>query len=219
MDKIELSTTERQAVPYWRLHHPHPRGQRTMAARYLQSHGLVPEDLWRRCAKTASTHGQRCPCRGASASGLPTARVLKRPGGSVPPPGSAEAALRIAQRTGLARSPPQVRQCLKALGMHPRTVGQIPAKADVTAHEDVKTEPLDPRLDAAKAGQRLVCFLEAAHFVCAPCLGVVWCLARLCVKAPRGRPRFNGLAALHATTPALFTVQYLPSITAETVCA
>jgi transposase len=130
----------------------------------------------------------------------------------------AEAAARIAQLTGLARGPTQVRQFLQSLGMQPRKVGQIPAKADVTAQEECKTGQREPRLEEAKAGQRLVCFMEAAHVVFAPLLGWVWCFERLFVKAPSGRQRFNVLAALHATTRDRFTVTNLTYITSETVC-
>ena len=108
--------------------------------------------------------------------------------------------------------------CSSDLGMKPRKVGQIPAKADVAAQETFKTQALEPRLAEAQAGHRLVFFMAAAHFVFAPFLGVVWCFARLFVKAPSGRQRVNVLAALNATTRTLFTVTNLTSITSATVC-
>jgi transposase len=136
-----------------------------------------------------------------------------------PPASVAEAAARIADLTGLERGPTQVRQCLKSLGMKPRKVGQIPAKADVAAQEACKTEQLAPRLAEAKAGQRVVCLLDAAHFVFAPFLGLVWCFERLFVNAPSGRQRLKVLAALNATTRDIFSVTNLTYITSETVCA
>src|SRR4051812_32586108 len=102
--------------------------------------------------------------------------------------------------------------------MKPRKVGQIPAKADGTAQEACKTEQLAPRLAEAKAGQRVVFFMDAAHFVFAPFLGLVWCFERLFVKAPRGRQRLNVLAALHATRRDILTVTTLTYITSETIC-
>jgi transposase len=105
------------------------------------------------------------------------------------------------------------------LGLKPRKVGQIPAKADVAAQEVFKTEQLDPRLAEAQAGQRVVFFLAAAPCVFAPFLGLVWCLERLFVKAPSGRQRLTVLAALNATTRDIFSVTHLTSITSETVCA
>jgi transposase len=77
---------------------------------------------------------------------------------------------------------------------------------------------LEPRLAEAKAGQRIVFFMDAAHFVFAPFVGIVWCFERLFVKAPAGRQRVNVLAALNAITHEIFTVQNLTYITAETVC-
>jgi transposase len=130
----------------------------------------------------------------------------------------AEAAARIAQLTGLTRRPTQVRQFLQSLGMKPRQVGQIPAKVDVAAQEACKTAQLEPRLAEAKAGERVVFFLDAAHFVFAPFLGLVWCFERLFVKAPSGRQRLNVLAALNATTREICTVTNLTYITSETVC-
>jgi transposase len=77
---------------------------------------------------------------------------------------------------------------------------------------------LEPQLAEAKAGQRAVFFMDAAHFVCAPFVGLGWCFERLFVKAPSGRQRVNVLAALNAITHEVLTVQHLTYITAETVC-
>ena len=49
-----------------------------------------------------------------------------------------EAAARIEALTGVARKPTQVRQFLNVLGMRPRRVGVLPAKADVAAQEAFK---------------------------------------------------------------------------------
>ena len=135
-----------------------------------------------------------------------------------PPATVAAAAAKIEELTGLERRPTQVRQFLTALGMKPRKVGQIPAKADVAAQEQFRTEQLEPRLEEAQQGKRAVFFMDAAHFVYAPFLALVWCFERLFVKAPSGRQRLNVLAALNATTREIFTVRNLTYITAETVC-
>lgn len=83
---------------------------------------------------------------------------------------------------------------------------------------DVQKKSLEPRLAEAQAGQRAVFFVDAAHFVFAPFLGILWCVQRLFVKAPSGRQRFNVLAALPATSHELFPVTNLTYITATTVC-
>ena len=218
MDTIEFTTTERESLHYWRFHHPHPRVQLKMEALYLKSQGLAPEDIARLCAISKTTfyrylhayrtggieklhevsfHRRQSPLTDYRTS-------IEADFRQCPPASVAEAAARIADLTGLERGPTQVRQFLKALGMKPRKVGQIPAKADVTAQEAFKTGKLEPRLEEAKAGQRLVFFMDAAHFVFAPFLGLVWCFERLFVKAPSGRQRLNVLAALNATTRELW---------------
>jgi hypothetical protein len=60
--------------------------------------------------------------------------------------------------------------------------------------------------------------MDAAHFVCAPLVELVWCVERLFVNAPSGRQRVHVLAALNAITHAVFTVHNLTYMTAETVC-
>ena len=232
MDQLEFSTVEREALQYWRFHHPHPRVQRKMEVLYLRSQGVAIAEICRLCAISKPT-GYRY-LREYRAGGLEKLRAVPYPRRSSPladyraliaadfrqrPPASvAEAAQRIEQQTGLKRGPTQVRQFLKAVGMKPRKVGQIPAKAEVEAQEAFKTEELEPRLAEAKAGHRLVFFMDAAHFVFAPFLGMVWCFERVFVKAPSGRQRVNVLAALNATTRALFTVTNLTYITSATVC-
>jgi transposase len=65
---------------------------------------------------------------------------------------------------------------------------------------------LEPRLEEAKAGKRTVFFVDAAHFVLGAYLGFLWCFARVVVRAPSGRQRFNVLGALDAITHQLITV-------------
>ncbi len=91
-------------------------------------------------------------------------------------------------------------QLVKHIGLKCRKVGMIPAKADVEVQEAFKTTQLEPRLEQAKAGQRAVFFVDAAHFVLAPFLGMLWCFARVFIRAPAGRQRFNVLGALNAIT-------------------
>jgi len=61
-------------------------------------------------------------------------------------------------------------------------------------------------------------FVDAAHFVLAPFLGVLWSIKRLFIKAPTGRQRFNVLGALNALTHELITVTNDTYINAESVC-
>ena len=232
MDKMEFTTAEREALHYWRFHHPHPRVQRKMEALYLKSQGLAPEAISRLCAISKPTlYRYLHAYREGGIAKLQEVPFHRRQGQLAayrtsieadlrqrPPASVAEAAVRIAALTGLRRGKTQVRQFLKSLGMKPRKVGQIPAKADVAAQETFKTEQLEPRLEEAKSGQRVVFFMDAAHFVFAPFLGLMWCFERLFVKAPSGRQRLNVLVVLNATTREIWSVRNLTYITSETVC-
>ena len=120
--------------------------------------------------------------------------------------------------TSLKRSETQVREFLKAIGMKCRKVGMLPAKADPQAQENFKTQALEPVLAEAKAGQRKVYFVDAAHFVLAPFLGFLWSFTRLFIQAPAGRQRFNVLGALDAISHELITVTNDTYIKALSVC-
>ena len=232
MDKIEFTIAEREALHYLRFHHPHPRVQLKMEALYLKSQGLAAAEISRLCAISPTTFYrylqeyreggiaklQEVPFHQQQSQLAAYRTTIEADLRQRPPASVAEAAARIAALTGLQRGPTQVRRFLKSLGMKPRKVGQIPAKADVREQEAFKTKQLDPRLAEATSGQRVVFFMDAAHFVFAPFLGLVWCFERLFVKAPSGRQRLNVLAALNATTRAIFTVRNLTYITSETVC-
>lgn len=94
----------------------------------------------------------------------------------------------------------------------------VPSKADTDEQKAFKEEKLDPRLEEAKSGERVVFFVDAAHFVLAPFLGYLWSFTRLFVKAPAGRKRFNVLGALNAITHELITVTNDSYINAESFC-
>lgn len=77
---------------------------------------------------------------------------------------------------------------------------------------------MEPRLEEAKSGKREVFFVDAAHFVLAPVLGILWSFTRLFLKTPGGRKRFNVLGALNAVTHELITVTNDSYINAQSVC-
>ena len=78
---------------------------------------------------------------------------------------------------------------------------------------------MEPRLAEAQEGKRTVFFVDAAHFVLGGFLATLWSLARVWIKAPSGRQRFNVLAALNAITHEVVTVTNDAYINAESVCA
>ena len=61
-------------------------------------------------------------------------------------------------------------------------------------------------------------FVDAAHFVFAPFLGILWCLTRLYIRAASGRKRYNVLGALDAVSHKLIRVSNHSYINAESVC-
>ncbi len=94
----------------------------------------------------------------------------------------------------------------------------IPAKADPEQQAVFLQDVLEPRLAEAKAGQRAVFFVDAAHFVLAAFLGYLWSLKRIFIQSPSGRQRFNVLGALNAVTHELITVTNDTYINAASVC-
>lgn len=95
----------------------------------------------------------------------------------------------------------------------------LPAKADPQKQKEYLEEEIQPRLDEAQAGKRVVCFMDASHFVLAAFLGFLWSVARIFIQAPSGRQRFNVLGALNAITHEMITVTNDAYINAESVCA
>jgi transposase len=75
-----------------------------------------------------------------------------------------------------------------------------------------------PRLESAKKRERLVYFVDAAHFVLGSFLGYLWCKVRIFIPTSSGRSRYNVLGAIDALTHQLFTVCNDTYINACSVC-
>lgn len=73
-------------------------------------------------------------------------------------------------------------------------------------------------MEDAKAEKRAVFFVDAAHFVMMPYLGMLWCFVRQLIRGPSGRQRFNVLGALNAITHELIMVTNDAYINADSVC-
>jgi transposase len=155
MIKITFHEADIEALRYWRYHHPKPRIQVRMEALYLRSQGVANRDIPRLCGVSkASFHRY---LQAYVSGGIEQLKHLepRRPRSALhphratieaefrqhPPASVAEAAARIEALTGMTRKPTQVRQCLNRLGMRPRRVGVLPAKADVAAQEAFKKTP------------------------------------------------------------------------------
>ena len=79
-------------------------------------------------------------------------------------------------------------------------------------------EELTPRLEAAQKQERLVYFVDAAHFVLGSFIGCLWCIARIFIPTSSGRSRYNVLGAINAVTHQLITVCNETYINACSVC-
>jgi hypothetical protein len=79
-------------------------------------------------------------------------------------------------------------------------------------------QELEPRLEEAKAGKRVVYFADAVHFVYGAFVACLWSLTRLFVPTPSGRNRYNVLGAIDAISHDLITVCNTTYINALSVC-
>jgi len=135
-----------------------------------------------------------------------------------PPSTITQACSDIKQITGVSIKNTQMRSYLKLIGVKHRKVNSIPAKADIKAQMEFHDQKLQPRLEEAKAGKRVVYFVDAAHFVLGAFLGCLWSFVRVYVRTPSGRQRFNVLGAINAITKGLITVTNDTYITSIQVC-
>ena len=111
------------------------------------------------------------------------------------------------------------------LGLKWRCLAAIPLPPKKTIEEHVATQAafletkLEPVLQAARAGQGQVFFVDAAHFVMGAFLCCVWCLARLFIRGGSGRKRYSVLGAWNAVTQELVSITTDATVSAQTMCA
>lgn len=187
MIRIEFTEKAIDKLRYERFHHPHPRVQRKMEAMLLKSDGLPHHQITRILGVSENTLRQYLrEHREGGVEGLmrlrfygPQSKLAEHRQSleiyfeEHPPATVNEAAAKIEEITGIRRGPTQVRNFLDSLGLRPQKVGMISAKADVEEQDRFKKE-LEPRLQEARDNERIVYFVDAAHFVLAPFLGYLW---------------------------------------------
>lgn len=233
MIKLKFTPEMIDQLHHERTRHPHPRVRQRMEAVYLKALGLSHKEIGRivRISQTTLREYLQMYQEGGiealkevnfhqPKSDLDDHQdTLRREFDRKPPATIDEAVARIEKVTGLRRSPTQVAEFLKKLGLKRRKVASVPAKADPEQQQAFLDDQLTPRLAEAQANQRHLFFVDAAHFVLQPFLGFLWSLSRLFIKAPSGRQRFNVLGALHATTRQLVTITNTSYINAQSVAA
>jgi transposase len=232
MIKVEFTDSEKDSLHHERYHHPHPSVRLKMEAVWLKSQQLPHKEICRLtgiCSTTLTNY-----LREYQKGGIEALKTVKfyRPKSELeahrqkletyfrehPPATAKEAMATIETLTGIKRSPRRISAFFNRIGMKRRKVGTIPAKADPEVQEKFKREQLEPRIEEAKAEKRVVFFVDAAHFVLSPFLGMLWCFVRQFVRGAPGRQRFNVLAALNAITHELVMVTNDTYITGDTVC-
>src|SRR5512135_2219183 len=232
MIHIDFTPEQIDALHHERFHHPHPRVQLKMEAVYLKSQGLPYGDICRLARISENTlrsylrqfqeggveRLKRTDWTGAESELDEHHEALEEHFRNNPPRSTTEAAAEIERITGVRRGPTQVREFLKGLGLKYRKLGMIPAKADADGQAKFLDERLRPRLRQAQRLRRVVCFVDAAHFVHGAFPGYLWCFVRLLVRGPSGRKRFNVLGAIDAVTHELTTVVNDTVIDAIAVC-
>ena len=232
MITIEFTEEEKRDLHHGRFHYPHPRARQKMEAVWLKSQGLAHQEICRLTCISKPTLWAYL--KDYQERGIEKLKVVNfyRPESELaayastietyfrenPPASIKEAAAKIEDLTGIKRSETQVRKFLISLGMKPRKVGMVPAKADPEKQEQFKKDELEPVLDEAKAETRKVFSVDAAHFVLAPFLGILCSFIRVFLKASAGRKRFNVLGALDVITHELISVTNDTYINALSVC-
>lgn len=137
--------------------------------------------------------------------------------GAHPPRTAREAVAKVKQITGTGLSQGEMRRFMHEMGMKPLKTGHVPAKADPVAQQLFLEEELSPLLARASAGGCHLFFMDAAHFVLLPFVGILWCFERVFIKAAAGRNRINVLGALDAVTLKMETVVNTTYVNAGTI--
>ena len=149
---IDFTQKDIEALDYLRYHHPHPKVQRKMEALWLKSQGLPHQEIARLTGISKNT--LRAYLRQYQTGGIEALKHLNyHPPQSElvdhkqtiedyflkhPPATIKEAQAKIYQLTGIKRSESRVRAFLQSIGLKPRKVGHIPAKADIEKQEAFK---------------------------------------------------------------------------------
>jgi transposase len=111
------------------------------------------------------------------------------------------------------------------LGLKWRYVAAIPLPPKKSIEEHAATQAefletrLEPLLQAGRAGNGHVFFVDAAHFVMGAFLCCVGCLVRLLIRGGSGRKRYSVLGAWDAVTQELVCITTPATVSAATRCA
>lgn len=129
----------------------------------------------------------------------------------------AEARHRIIEITGIKRDISRVAAFLKRHGFAYRKCGYLPGKADPKKQQQWLEGPFAEEFRAAQQGQKVLLFMDAAHFVLSNFCCLLWCVERLFIRSGSGRNRINVLGALNALSQQVTTLTNTTYINAEVI--
>lgn len=236
MLRINFQPEDIDRLQHEKYNHPHPLVRKRMEVLYFKSQGMMHREICNLCqiSKTTLTMYIRQYLVGGveelikiDFKGQPSelnkhSDILKEYFEKNPVSSVAEASDAIEKITGIKRSPTQVREFLRRIGLRILKVGYVPGKSiELPRIEEVnkyREEKLEPLLEEALSGKRAVFFVDAAHFVHRAYLGFLWCFARTFICSPSGRKRFNVLGAVNAVTKEIITVTNEAYINSESIC-
>ena len=152
MLNLTFTPEDIQALREQRFAHPHPMVQLKMETLYLRSQGLKHEEILRICHISKATYYRYLDEYQQGGVQRLKQLHLYQPTSELqeqrttleayfiahPPCSVGEACAKIKEVTGIQRQPTQVRAFLHSLGLKPRKVGALPAKADVLVQEQFR---------------------------------------------------------------------------------
>nr|VFJ75201.1 MAG: Transposase [Candidatus Kentron sp. FM]VFJ75251.1 MAG: Transposase [Candidatus Kentron sp. FM]VFK21617.1 MAG: Transposase [Candidatus Kentron sp. FM] len=160
-------------LEHGRYHHPDPKARRRMEAVYFKSQGIAHKRIMELCCicsnatlskwlKLYRDGGVELLCKfnykGAPSELEAHRSALEEWFREHPPRTVTEAQNEIERLTGIRRSPTQIREFMKRIGMRIRKTGAPPGKAmddnKLREQEDFEKDEPRPRLEETAAGER-----------------------------------------------------------------
>lgn len=238
MIQIEFSTQEQDTLYEGYTRHPHAKVRMKMQVLYLKSLGLAHGQILKICRISKATLSNYLKVykaqgflgllllnyKGQSSELNKYSEEIKKHFKDNPPSDLSEARQVIFDLTGIKRSTEQIRQFLGRIGLRRLKTGSLPGghkgntpqkRAEQKTFVETKLNPL---LQQAKQGKRIVLFTDAAHFVHGAFMSFVWAFIRIFIGTPPGRKRYNVLGAINAVNMELTMVTNDSYINAKSVC-
>ncbi len=238
MNKLNVTPEVMRIVNIERLRHHDPHVRRKMTVLALRHNGYsqlqcaqiagVSERTVRRYLTMFQSNGLHTLCanryHGRPSCLEPHRQALKEEFAKHPPWTVAQAKQRIEEKCNVVLAPTQVRAFLHANDFEWRKIAALPVPPNVPIEKHVAVQKefvakkLEPVLEAAKADQGHVFFVDAAHFVLGAFLCCIWSMTRLFIRSSSGRQRFNVLGAWNAVTHQFVSICNTTVVNSDTFC-